>query len=364
MENESKSRRYCPNCYYPIEQNDHFCGQCGQKYTTGKIPLKELFQEFFESVLNLDAKIFHTIGALFIPGKLTIEYFKGRHNSYFRPLRIFFVMAIIHFAVISFSEFDGFNFNFNENSSKLDIKKESYRAVFLEEMDTTQQHILNKFNDNSIVNQAFDSLTVTMKGNREDSIEIGYLDFQRNFNIEGKDLVIAKKDMFELPNEELCDKYEVRGFMERLIVRQEIKLLADNASFSRYLIGQMIWMVILMMPALSLVLKLLYIRRKRYFVEHLVFSFHYHAFAFLIFTLAFLLLDWKVWQGQTKESDLTPPIVIAFSVVLIYLFMAMKRVYKQRVFKTFLKYSFLNFAYLIIFVVFLVGTVIASVLFF
>ncbi|MDX1941945.1 MAG: DUF3667 domain-containing protein [Saprospiraceae bacterium] len=364
MENESKSRRYCPNCYYPIEQNDHFCGQCGQKYTTGKIPVKELFQEFFESVLNLDAKIFHTIGALFIPGKLTIEYFKGRHNSYFRPVRIFFVMAIIHFAIISFSGFDAFNFNFSDNGSQLDIKKDSYRAVFLEEMDTTQQRVLKKFDNNATVGRALDSLSKTMRGGREDSIEIGYLDFQQDFTIKGKDLNIAKKDMFELSNEALCDKYAVNGFMERLLIRQEIKLLADNASFSRYLLGQMIWMVILMMPALSLVLKLLYIRRKRYFVEHLVFSFHYHAFAFLIFTIAFLVIDWKVWQGQTKESELMPPVIIAFAVVLIYLFIAMKRVYQQRFFKTFFKYSFLNFSYLIIFVVFLFGTVIASALLF
>ncbi len=364
MENESKSRRYCPNCYYPIEQSDHFCGQCGQKYTTGKIPIKELFREFFESVLNLDAKIFRTIGALFIPGKLTIEYFKGRHNSYFRPVRIFFVMAIIHFAIISFSGFDGLNFNFSEDGAPFDIKKDSYHAVFLEEMDTTRQRILKKFNDDTTVDRALDSLATALKGSREDSIEIGYLDFQRDFAIKGKDLTIAKKDMFELSNDELCNKYEVHGFMERLIVRQGIKLLADNASFSRYLVGQLIWMVILMMPALALVLKLLYIRRKRYFVEHLVFSFHYHAFAFLIFSIAFLAIDWMAWQDQGKKSELSQPAFIALALTLIYLFIAMKRVYQQRFFKTFFKYSFLNFSYLIIFVVFLVGTVIASALLF
>ncbi len=364
MENQSNERRYCPNCYYPIEQGAYFCGHCGQKYTTGKIPIKELFREFFESVLNLDAKIFRTIGALFIPGKLTIEYFKGRHNSYFRPIRIFFVMAIIHFAIISFSGFDAFNFNFSDNGSQLDIKKDSYHAVFLVEMDTTQQRILKKFNDDATVDRALDSLAAAMKGSREDSIEIGYLDFQRDFTIKAKDLIIAKKDMFELPNDELCNKYAVYGFIERLIVRQSMKLLADNASFSRYLIGQLIWMVLLMMPALALVLKLLYIRRKRYFVEHLVFSFHYHAFAFLIFSIAFLVINGMAWQDQEERSELAQPIFIAFVIVLIYLFIAMKRVYQQRFFKTFLKYSFLNFSYLIIFIVFLIGTVIASALFF
>ena len=61
--------------------------------------------DFFESILNIDSKIFKTLGALFIPGKLTEAYFRGQQKRYVPPTRLFFVMAVIHFAVLGYLAF-------------------------------------------------------------------------------------------------------------------------------------------------------------------------------------------------------------------------------------------------------------------
>ena len=53
-------------------------------------------------------------------------------------------------------------------------------------------------------------------------------------------------------------------------------------------------------PRQALVLKLLYPLSKRYYVEHLLFVIHFHAFVFLILTLQVLFAR-KVIQGDSVE---------------------------------------------------------------
>src|SRR5690606_19705106 len=90
--------------------------------------------------------------------------------------------------------------------------------------------------------------------------------------------------------------------------------------------------VFLMLPAFALLLKLLYVRRKRYYVEHFVFGLHTHAFTFLMFTIMLL--------GRTNWIRLPATLWM-----LAYFFLAMKRYYGQGWLKTTLKYIVLFNAY-------------------
>src|SRR5262249_9671345 len=93
------------------------------------------------------------------------------------------------------------------------------------------------------------------------------------------------------------------------------------------------------LPVLALVMQALYRRPRRYYVEHLLFFLHNHAFAFLVFAgLALLtslipasagrLLTWIVWLY-----------------VPCYLFLSIRRVYGQGPWLTFAKLVVLSFAY-------------------
>ena len=108
-----------------------------------------------------------------------------------------------------------------------------------------------------------------------------------------------------------------------------------------------------MMPFLALILKLLYVRRDFYYVEHLIFSFHYHAFAFLI-TSGLILF------GKYLSGWIAVPIVGIF----VYQFIAMRKVYEQGFFKTFIKFWVLFFLYQILVIFFFVIAVLMSILLF
>ena len=345
---EDQNNKYCRNCQYSLSSEAKYCPQCSQKYTTGKVAIGSFLKEFFTTIFNFDSKILITLRDLLFPGKLTKEYFKGRHQKYLHPLRLFLVTAIVHFAIIGF--YMGTENVFNTNLWDEGSKEKVYNQKFVTKLDSNRLLIEQTFQD-STVHQAFDSLTYNIKKQFpfQDSIDFSYSEafsLSHGYNMEDRDVRIAYKDYISLAPKDLLDKYEIEGFWNRLLVTQLIKVTNKGDNFGNFIFGKLTWMTLLMMPVLALILKLLYIRRKRYYVEHLVFSFHYHSFAFILVSLLVLL------------SKFLPEWVlpISFVGVLFYLFKAMRNVYEQSRFKSFLKFSILNLSYLVLFILFLALT--------
>lgn len=90
---KGKHTPYCLNCHYPTAEHDTFCPNCGQKNTDGKVSLHDLVHEFVHSIFHLDGKFFTTLRHLFIPGKLTVEFFSGHHKRYAHPVQLFIVLC-------------------------------------------------------------------------------------------------------------------------------------------------------------------------------------------------------------------------------------------------------------------------------
>lgn len=357
------SNRYCPNCHYPLAKYGKHCSNCGQKFTDGRVPIWVFLHDLTEAIFNIDSKIFRTVFSLLSPGKLTIQYFKGRQKQYATPLRLFLILAIIHFAALSLIIGEE-EFNFNNNSNN--EEKDAHYDLFLADFDTIKEDVFALFEGQERVKAAIDSLEVRLDALTKDSTTLGYLTFSTDqASVDTEDFAVAKVDLYTKTPEAVMDLYGIEGFWKRLQVQQMMRLKKDGKAFSAFVLGKLLWMVALMMPALAFILKLLYIRRKKYFVEHLVFSFHYHAFAFLVFSLVFLALKLAEISGApVGEEEYSISIVLTFLGVMIYLFIAMRRVYQQGIFKTFIKYNVLNFAYIFIFTLFLVLTVAVSILIF
>jgi hypothetical protein len=99
------------------------------------------------------------------------------------------------------------------------------------------------------------------------------------------------------------------------------------------------------LPLMALVLKALYPLSRRYYVEHLLFFVHFHAFMFLMLTLQVLFV--RAATALALHELLSTLVVVASSIYMpIYLFVAMRRVYGQSRFVTFLKFIVLFIAYI------------------
>lgn len=342
------SNQACLNCHQQLPLQATFCPNCGQKSTTGLISLQEFLNNFVDTVFNIDSRIVQTLKWLCVPAKLTQEYFKGKHRTYYHPIRLYLVLSILFFAILNFMQGEDSMVNVDLDE-EVDLNKlaarEEGRLATLRQIDSFQQKTADYYT-NRQVNLAIDSLRKILENppNR-DSFEI---------TLAGKDLKIDPLDAANLSGKELADKYEVEGFWGRILLRQIAHFLHDQAALSRQIFNNFPLMLLAMMPFLALFLKLLYIRQKRFYVEHLVLNFHHHAFMFFLFSILFLL----------PEDWFEIIIPAGFVATLLFLFLAMKYYYGQGFFKTLIKYLLFNFFYLLSFIVVLAVTFIISFLLF
>ncbi|MCB0517722.1 MAG: DUF3667 domain-containing protein [Lewinellaceae bacterium] len=367
----------CRNCHHPLPEGAKYCPACGQKNTDGRLTFREMAVEFVDTLFNLDNRIFSTLGAMAIPGKLTQSYFEGKHIRYYHPVRLFIVSAGIFTALTTFKIGQ---LGLNDLKIGIDERKEEYQKLQQQKLlDSLTCHVSESFN-NQEVDAALDTLKVrfkkinsppgydlninfmngemqvdTLNKNKKPAIEQSdSLVVNNFFRFGGKDIKVAIADLLNLDEEQLLDKYGVKGWKNRLMFRQYVRLKKGGSRFFIYFIGNIIWMMLIMMPMLAIVLKLLYIRRKFFYYEHLVFSFHTHAFMFLFFALIMAL-------GNVLP-DVVGAVMFLFSAV--YLFLAMKRFYGQGIFKTFIKFSLANLLYLLIVTLAGTLTLMASAVFF
>src|SRR6185503_15226774 len=99
--------------------------------------------------------------------------------------------------------------------------------------------------------------------------------------------------------------------------------------------------VFLLLPVFTLILYVLYRKSGRFFAEHLIFTLHVHAFAFVVLILGLILPDWL---------DVIVPIWI-----LVYLYKALGVVYEEPRGKTLGKFVALLFIYMFIFQITMLG---------
>jgi hypothetical protein len=95
----------CPNCGAAV--SGHFCHQCGQETVLHPPSTREFLHEFIGHYVALEGKLWKSLGLLlFRPGRLTLEYIKGRRARYVQPLRLYLTFSLIFFAVMKYSGHD------------------------------------------------------------------------------------------------------------------------------------------------------------------------------------------------------------------------------------------------------------------
>src|SRR5688572_17691870 len=106
--------RRCENCGTPL-LGEH-CYACGQP-TKGLIrQFTTILGDFADSVFQIDSRVFRTLGPLLTrPGRLTQEYFEGHRIRYVSPVRLFVFLSILAFIGARWST------NINDNAPNVEI---------------------------------------------------------------------------------------------------------------------------------------------------------------------------------------------------------------------------------------------------
>ncbi len=312
--------QYCQNCHIPLKKEQKYCGNCGQESLGNKYSFLVILKDFIGGLFNLDSKIWRTPISLFKPGFLTAEFFKGRRARYTKPGRLLLFVLLFYFALFTFLG----SLDVEENTSQASDSMMNLKfAHYLKQnKDSLKNEMKNDF-DTLLLNDVLDSLQNQLFGTGDNIIRLN------NLKIDVKDVAVMN-------NQELIEKYEIEGYWRQKIFSQGLKLRDSPDGLKDFIIGNMTWVILLSIPVMGVCLLLLYIRRGHYYSEHILFLVHAISF-FFILGIPFLILEYFY---DLKILNVLLPLLW-----FVYLFLAMKKYYKQGMMKTFFKYSIFMFSY-------------------
>ncbi|MGB3546771.1 MAG: DUF3667 domain-containing protein [Saprospiraceae bacterium] len=355
----------CRNCSTESESPFQYCPNCGQKNTDGRITFTELWSEFQDAVFNVNSKTWRTLKYLFVPGKLTLEYFSGKHRRYVHPLRLLLVTSVLVVIAMSLQDFQATTNHTYDVRERMLLNYERQRIYGILESITDSTKATLPAQQTVIVADTIlaaftDSMQALLYSSDNESANKFGDKYGDTINLShyigkegGEPQRIAKRDFLYMDQEELTAAYmKDAGILERIIFKQKVKFINDESQLFAVMLGNTTWAVLLMMPCLALVLYLLYVRHRYYYIEHLIFAFHLQSFSFLVLTAMIAGLYFFPWWL----------LFILLLVIWVYTFFSMWRVYGQSVGKTLLKWLILIVSYCGLFFVILLGTILISFL--
>ncbi|MDO6390872.1 DUF3667 domain-containing protein [Pontibacter sp. BT731] len=277
-----KRRKFvqCPNCGYTFEEVNNYCPNCGQENHDLNVPVKHLVEEFFESTLHYDTKFWRTFKYLITrPGYLTEKFNMGQRVAYVPPFRLYVFVSIFFFTTIALFASENLVVNDGEGA--------------IEKLEATDPDAAAR------VMQA-DSLARSRAG-----------------------LTLSDTSSVML-NEDLDNKF--RNFLKN--EEQSRQKLLKNISF----------MMFVLMPFFGFILYLSYRSQRRNYVEHLMFSVHFHTFVFLLIIFATLT------EVVFSSFDTNGWVIL---ISMAYLFFALRYVYKEPYLRTAVKLIPIGLTYMI-----------------
>jgi Protein of unknown function (DUF3667) len=92
----------CTNCNHTLQAQARYCDYCGQSIESFQRPIKPVLTDMIHETLDIDGRIFLTLKTLLTkPGVLSSEYRDGRRAKYTPPLRMYLVISISFFLLVS-----------------------------------------------------------------------------------------------------------------------------------------------------------------------------------------------------------------------------------------------------------------------
>ena len=291
MTSEAGSPR-CLNC--GAELSGNYCSACGQEDTELRVSLKRLAKDFLAEQIGLESKVPTTLWKLISrPGLLTKEYLSGRRVRSLLPLRLYLSASVVYFLLLSLPIFGT---SFRSNMKVL-------TGIDQAAIDSAQS-------------------ASAARGRVVDSTA--------NMTILGERINARKGGT------------SIERFVQRRLRRFQGMSAEEvgqvfKSSFIRYMPN----VVFLLLPVFTFICYLLYRKTGRYFAEHLIFALHVHAFAFVVLIISLVLPD---------ALGIIVPVWL-----LVYLFMALRRVYEESKGRTAAKFAALLFSYMLILQITMLG---------
>ena len=289
----------CANCETPLQGT--YCHTCGQLAEDFHRNSWHLLVEAVESLLHLDGRLFKTLpGLIRRPGQLTRDYLNGKRAWQVQPFRMFLVILLVvlfvgHLATKSAehkAEAEGGQHNTvnqavpGSGDASADLEKARADIQADPEMSASEKAAAL-----AAIRGDWTAFSAHMAANARETAAVGAVGQTSS----GAQVPLAKQptagsDKVRI-NSRILEDNDPRLQSFRNWAEARLKAVKDDPE--RFALIMEIWLhrvAILALPVSALMLSLLFIFNRRYFVfDHLVFSMHSLSFQMLLATLILLL---------------------------------------------------------------------------
>jgi hypothetical protein len=317
----------CDNCGASVP--GRYCGNCGQRLEPPLHSLGHFIGVAAEDLTHADSRLWRTLLALLIrPGKLTREFLSGRRASYLPPVRLYLVVSVVFFLWMAFHSSHGNNhiisFEGDDDTPAAAAPATPGAAAAAPSAAPAAA---------APPSAAPSSATPPSAAPPSAAAAAGAGSHSRYVNVKNS---ADPKDCAELAQMWTGPR------MARTAIRQacEKGVKDGGRSLSEGLVHNLPRAMFVFLPLLAAAMMLFYWRPRRYYVEHLLFLLHNHAFVFVYVML------W--WALTVLLPPVAPVIGLAGTVYLVwYLYRAMRVVYAQGPGLTIAKMLAMSFIYLV-----------------
>lgn len=313
-------RSHCENC--GSELNGHWCSQCGQPAVDYRRSFRHVIVDVLDSFLNWDSKFFATIALLIIkPWRLTNEFLAGKRVRYVNPLRLYLLGSVLFFFAV----------NYWAKAIHIDPRQPSPK-----DRDEIAAELKNEDLPpaaRAAIKEALREPSPAATAATASAAQITPQPKQT-----GQPFVAFNPDT------------NASTPFERWLEKHAKEKLGEHGTKLQLFVGTLFsnlpYMMLCCIPLFALVLKILYLRRRIFYIDHLVYALHIHTFAYvaIMFIIAATL-------GLNRiTADALPSWVIALLWVAfaVQILLSIRRVYRQGWFVSVFKFLLGSFVYLIV----------------
>jgi hypothetical protein len=381
----------CENC--GVELAGEYCAKCGQHAIDYRRSLIRVLIDAADSFLNWDTKFLKSVGVLLVtPWRLTNDFNAGKRVRYVHPLRLYLLASIAFFLLARLVNLNGMKADkpmqlTPEDRAEIDsavaklsapdsplspeqrAKIDAARARWMAPDPAEPPHKRAAFEKMiTRLNRIADKETLKPKDINKIDVNLKVLDeLDAQLGVKPPPAPPPPVDAVpESPNASAPTAAapspapgagprihfgtgtgeKKTPFESWLETRIKDKVGEDGTKatlFLETLRSNVPTMMLACVPLFAFVLKVLYVRQRRYYVEHLVYALHIHTFVYVAVVVITLL----AMALQRIAPGLETVIVTLLSfVVFAQVFLSIRRVYRQGWFMSTFKFMLGGVAYL------------------
>jgi len=339
---------HCENCGAQLQ--GHWCAQCGQAAVDYRRSFRYVIADVLDSFLNWDSKFFTTIALLILkPWRLTNEFLAGKRVRYVNPLRLYLLASILFFFAVNYGT-KGLKFEPGKIDPKdraeieADLKKEDLPPAAREKLEAWLREAPAQASP-AVVSPTPTTAPSPTAGPHPSATSADKQKRQYGKIGERPFVIVDSSSKSSTP-------------FERWIEGRAKEKMGEHGTkmglFISTLFSNFPYMMLCCIPLFALVLKVLYVRRRIFYIDHLIYALHIHTFAYVGIMLIVLATIGLIRAAPGPIAGWT--IALLWIAFVVQIFLSIRRVYRQGWFISIFKFLFGGFVYLIVLVLALAVT--------